>query len=237
MKLKFEYESNLVEFDLILSKRKTMSIEISFEGEVKVRAPIGVPEEFIIDQVRKKGKWIIEKKEQAENRIDKRVNKSYEDGDLFMYLGDEYPLKIKYSPFLKSVSVQIREEKLIVHMVQYDKEKIKRAIELWYREEGLKIIRERVDYYSKFYPLTPRSIKVKAQKRRWGSCTYYNDLLFNWRCIMAPIGVIDYIVVHEMTHMIHKNHSRSYWEAVAKVMPDYEDKKRWLKENGIKMDI
>ncbi|EGT3616425.1 M48 family metallopeptidase [Clostridium perfringens] len=237
MKLKFEYESNLVEFSLILSKRKTMSIEISAEGEVKVRAPIDVPEEIIIEQVRKKGKWIIEKKEQAENRIAKRVDKSYKDGDLFMYLGNEYPLKIKYSPFLKGVSVQIREEKLVVHMVQYDKEKIKRAIELWYREEGLKIIKERIKHYLSFYPLKPRSIKVKEQKRRWGSCTYYNDLLFNWRCIMAPMRVLDYIVVHEMTHMIHKNHSKNYWEAVAKIMPDYEEKKIWLKENGIKMDI
>ena len=105
MILKFQYEENFIDFELILSKRKTMSIEISAEGEVKVRAPIGISEEVIISQVREKGKWIIEKKDQAYKRNSKRIEKNYKDGDLFMYLGNEYTLKIKFSPFLKNTYV------------------------------------------------------------------------------------------------------------------------------------
>ncbi|WP_300262229.1 SprT family zinc-dependent metalloprotease [Clostridium sp.] len=237
MIVRFEHEKRIIDFELILSKRKTMSIEISVEGEVKVRAPIGISEEVIISHVRKKGNWIIEKKEQACKRNYKKVEKSYKDGDLFMYLGNEYPLKIKFSPFLKKISVNLIEKELVVHINKYNKEKLRKAIELWYREEGLRIIKERVKHYLKFYPLNARSVKVKEQKRRWGSCTYYNDLLFNWRCIMAPLEVIDYIVVHEMTHMIHKNHSKNYWIYVSKIIPNYKEKKIWLKDNGIRMDI
>lgn len=237
MKLGFEFQDKYVEFELIRSKRRTMSIEVLAEGEVKVRAPISIPKEVILEHIKKKGEWIVEKQENARIISSKRVKRDFLDEELFMYLGKEYPLKIRYNQFLKGVSVSLIGKKLIVDIAEYDREKIKKAIELWYREVGLKVIKERVEYYSKFYQIKPRSIKVKEQKRRWGSCTYYNDLLFNWRCIMAPIGVLDYIVVHEMTHMIHKDHSRNYWEAVAKVMPDYEDKKRWLKENGINMDI
>lgn len=237
MKLGFEFQDKYVEFELILSKRKTMSIEVLAKGEVKVRAPIGIPKERILEYVKTKGKWIVEKQENAKIISSKKIKREFVDGESFMYLGEEYLLKIRYNQFLKGVSVSLIGEKLVVDIAKYDREKIKKAIELWYREVGLKIIKERVDYYSKFYPLKPRSIKVKGQKRRWGSCTYYNDLLFNWRCIMAPIEVLDYIVVHEMTHMIHKNHSKNYWEAVVKVMPDYKEKNNWLKANGIRMDI
>ncbi|ELC8442353.1 M48 family metallopeptidase [Clostridium perfringens] len=237
MKLGFEFQDKYVEFELIRSKRRTMSIEVLAEGEVKVRAPISIPKESILKYVKTKGKWIVEKQENAKIISSKKIKREFVDGESFMYLGEEYLLKIRYNQFLKGVSVSLIGEKLVVDIAKYDREKIKKAIELWYREVGLKIIKERVDYYSKFYPLKPRSIRVKEQKRRWGSCTYYNDLLFNWRCIMAPIEVLDYIVVHEMTHMIHKNHSKNYWEAVAKVMPDYKEKNNWLKANGIRMDI
>ena len=237
MILKFPYENKIIDFELILSKRKTMSIEISAEGEVKVRAPMGISEEVIISQVMEKGKWILEKREEAYKRNSKKVEKNYKDGDLFMYLGNEYSLKIKFSPFLKRISVRIIGKELVVCMTEYNKERLRKAIELWYREEGLRIIKDRVNDYLKFYPVKPRSIKVKEQKRRWGSCTYYNDLLFNWRCIMAPLKVVDYIVVHEMTHMVHKDHSKNYWNFVSKIIPNYKEQKMWLKENGIIMDI
>ncbi|BAB80508.1 hypothetical protein [Clostridium perfringens str. 13] len=107
MILKFQYENKIIDFELILSKRKTMSIEISAEGEVKVRAPVGISEEVIISQVREKGKWILEKREEAYKRNSKKVEKNYKDGDLFMYLGNEYSLKIKFSPFLMRISVRI----------------------------------------------------------------------------------------------------------------------------------
>ncbi len=237
MILKFQYENKIIDFELILSKRKTMSIEISAEGEVKVRAPMGISEDVIISQVREKGKWILEKREEAYKRNSKKVEKNYKDGDLFMYLGNEYSLKIKFSPFLNKISVMIIGKELVVCMREYNKEKLRKAIELWYRGEGLRIIKERVKHYLKFYPVKPISIKVKEQKRRWGSYTYYNDLLFNWRCIMAPLKVVDYIVVHEMTHMVHKDHSKNYWNFVSKIIPNYKEQKMWLKENGIIMYI
>ncbi len=81
-----------------------------------------------------------------------------------MYLGNEYPLKIKFSPFLKKTSVKIIGKELVVYMIEYNKEKLRKAIELWYRDEGLRVIKERVEHYLKFYPVKPRSIKVKEQK-------------------------------------------------------------------------
>ncbi len=178
MILKFQYENKIIDFELILSKRKTISIEISAEGEVKVRAPMGISEEVIISQVRKKGKWILEKEKKLTSVILKRLKKNYKDGDLFMYLGNEYSLKIKFSPFLKRISVRIIGKELVVYMTEYNKKKLRKAIELWYREEGLRIIKDRVNHYLKFYPVNPRSIKVKEQKKEDGVAVHIIMIYF-----------------------------------------------------------
>jgi predicted metal-dependent hydrolase len=79
--------------------------------------------------------------------------------------------------------------------------------------------------------------KAKEQKRRWGSCTSRGDLYFNWRLAMAPPGIIDYIVVHELCHLAHKDHSRKFWDLVGSILPDFKKRKKWLKENGLKLEI
>ena len=110
-------------------------------------------------------------------------------------------------------------------------------MEIWYREKTLAKVKERVSYYSSYFNNEVTTVKVKERKKRWASCTSKNELLFNWRCAMAPVFVLDYIVVHEMCHMEYKNHSKDFWNRVYAVMPDYEVRKSWLKNNGIKMDI
>jgi len=92
-------------------------------------------------------------------------------------------------------------------------------------------------YYQHYFNEKSLNIKVKEQKKRWASCTAKNELLFNWRCAMAPSHVLDYIVVHEMCHMIHKNHSQAFWNKVEAVLPDFKRRKEWLKNYGVKMDL
>lgn len=237
MNLSFQFNGEVVEFQLILSKRKTMSIEILQNGVVKVRAPIGIDKDRIIDQVIKKGDWIIAKRDGAKERFSNKPIRDFKNGEKFLYLGKEYSFKVIIDNRIKKIRVSIIEDEIIIESYTKEVNKIKKALELWYRDMAIKKIRERVSYYEKYYSMKPRSIKVKEQKRRWGSCTYYNDLLFNWKIIMAPVEVIDYVVVHEMTHMIHKNHSKDYWNEVSRIMPNYKIRSNWLKENGIKLDI
>lgn len=92
-------------------------------------------------------------------------------------------------------------------------------------------------YFKPYIKKEPKSIRVKEQKKRWGSCNDQGDLMFNWRISMGPSDVLAYIVVHEMCHLIHFNHSRDFWNLLESIMPDYRDKKEWLKINGIRMDL
>lgn len=125
----------------------------------------------------------------------------------------------------------------IIHTNTMDQEKLKAALEKWYRLETLKIVTQRIDYYSSNFKDKVSEIRVKEQKRRWASCTGKNAILFNWRISMARTDVIDYIVVHEMCHMDHRNHSKYFWNRVAEIMPSFKEKHEWLRVNGMNLYI
>ncbi|MGZ3524935.1 MAG: M48 family metallopeptidase, partial [Thermodesulfobacteriota bacterium] len=102
----------------------------------------------------------------------------------------------------------------------------------WYKREAKEKIEGRVRYYSDRFRLFPKGTKITGAKSRWGSCSRDDRLSFSWRIIMAPVRIIDYILVHELVHIKEKNHSRNFWSALEKILPDYRERRLWLKENG-----
>jgi len=125
--------------------------------------------------------------------------------------------------------------KFIIRTNTLEEDRIKIALEKWYRAETYKIVTKRIDYYANNFRDKVTDIRVKEQKRRWASCTGKNAILFNWRISMARADVLDYIVVHEMCHMDHRNHSKYFWNRVGEIMQDYREKHEWLKINGVNL--
>lgn len=236
MKFGFNVNTRYIEFELTFRRRKTMQISIKPPDIINVVAPIGITQDRILEEVKSKSNWIIKKLDYFNEIGYNDIKKKFVDGELFMYLGKNYPLKILKDENIKGVRINIEDENLCV-VVKEDKENIKSAIEKWYKDNAKIQIERRVKYYQSFFNERPLAIKVKNQKHIWGSCTYQNKLLFNWKCIMARIDALDYVIVHEMCHMKHKNHSKNFWNEVARVMPNYKESQRWLKKYGIKMDI
>lgn len=234
MKLNFIYAGTKIEFELIYSKRKTIQISIEPVGKIIVKSPLGISKDTIILAVKNKAPWILKKLTIFKNMDIKPVHK-YKSGEKFLYLGSELELKVQISNI--SNETYIENDKLIVTVKSTEPELIRNSIEKLYRQKTMEKVMEKVNYFQKYFDIHPRSIKVKEQKRRWASCTYYNDLLFNYRCSMAKEEVIDYIVVHEMCHMIEKNHSKDFWNLVVSIIPTYNESKEWLKINGINMEI
>lgn len=237
MELKFDYGSRIITFNLIYRKRKTMSIEVETTGEVTVIAPVGTSTEDIMEKVKSRAGWIVSKQYESKFINDTKINREAVSGESYMYLGRNYSLDIRVDENIDNISVKLFQGKFVVNTYIKDEDLIKKAMENWYREKTLAKVKERVSYYSSYFNDEVTDVKVKEQKKRWASCTSKNELLFNWRCVMAPVFVLDYIVVHEMCHMEYKNHSKDFWNRVYAVMPDYEVRKSWLKNNGIKMDI
>jgi predicted metal-dependent hydrolase len=112
-----------------------------------------------------------------------------------------------------------------------------KAFEEFYTAKGEKRIRERVAYFSPKVGVRPSGTAVKELGFRWASCTKENALNFHWKCMMAPPKIIDYMVVHELCHLRLRNHSNAFWNEVDKIMPDYRERKIWLKKHGAGLDL
>ncbi|MEA1992789.1 MAG: M48 family metallopeptidase, partial [Euryarchaeota archaeon] len=115
--------------------------------------------------------------------------------------------------------------------------KIRQALINWYRSHAKKKILERVEKYQSKIGVTPAKVRVKKQRKRWGSCSTRGNLNFNWRIIMAPMSLVDYVVVHELVHLTHPNHSREFWGMVASVLPDYDERRERLRIKGNRLEF
>ena len=248
MNIKFKNE--IIEFELIRRKRKSLCIRIEKNGDVKVISPMKLNKEYILEFVLKKADWIITKKNEIKESESKIIKREFKDNSTFMYLGRECPIKLIYDEKFKKVEIDIKrnnseninkkENECFYFEIKtntYNEEILRKTLEKWYREKTFEIVAQRIDLYSYKFTDKVAGIKVKEQKRRWASINIKNEIFFNWRISMAPLEVIDYIVVHEMCHMDFRNHSKDFWRRVAEVMPFYKIYHNYLKENGVNMYI
>lgn len=218
-------------------RKKTISIKIKAD-KVSIIVPSDLSTAHIKVLLIKKTAW-IQKKLKDQSQIESIKAKKYISGELFCFLGNEYPLTIKQA---KSPSVALNNNDLTValpNVLACDNtaQKIKEMLSIWYQNEASKILKEKVAYYAKLIAVQPTAIEIKTYKARWGSCTIHAKVQFNWKLIMAPHRVIDYVVVHELCHIIEHNHSPAFWHQVEKFMPDYRESKQWLKLNGIYLEL
>lgn len=237
MKLSFVFETELIEFNVKYSKRKTLSIKIEPPGIITVSAPQAASEESILKIVRNRAGWILEKLHEIEAREELRKTHHYSDGEDFLYLGLNYELRIIIDKTVKKPHIRLEEDLVYITINDHNPDKIKAALEEWYRKKALEKVTERIEYYTPIIKMRPNKVVVKEQKKRWGSCNSRKELYFNWRIIMAPVKILDYVVVHEMCHMVHLNHSKNFWELVSAILPDYKERKLWLRENGITLNL
>jgi predicted metal-dependent hydrolase len=236
MRLSVLYQDQIINFEVEYRKRRTMAIQIEPPGKILVVSPLGVPEDIIKRRVRSKGSWIVKKLIQLRDIKLKNPDTIFTDRRQFMFLGKSYLLRILKNG-RKIPKVFFIEDRFSMELYEIDYERMKKAMEKWYRKKADRIINDRVEVYVHIIGKRPKVVKVKEQKRRWGSCTARGNLYFNWRCIMAPPQVIDYIVVHEMSHLVHPDHSKRFWQKVESIIPDYKKRRKWLKYNGLRLDI
>ena len=166
--------------------------------------------------------------------------RKYCNGEEYFLLGETYFLEIQKNSTEKKISICISEEenkKWILRTASTNKKIIRDALVQWYRYQAKKIIHDRVYFYQPYINEKIGTIRIKEQKTRWGSCSSKGNLNFNWKCVMAPIEMLDYIVVHELCHLKQMNHSKAFWCEVEKVLPDYKKRDLWWKEHGKELEL
>lgn len=183
-------------------------------------------DEEINSVVEKKSGWIQTKKAMVQLVYPQTSEKEYVNGEGFWYLGKSYRLEIIEGA---NKPIELRNRFFLDRSVL---PKAQIYFSNWYREQALKVIPERVAWYATNIGMSFHSVKITSAQKRWGSCSAKGTLSFPWRLVMAPIPVIDYVVVHELVHLSEKNHGKVYWAKLRAIMPDYKQKIEWLDKNG-----
>jgi hypothetical protein len=232
MRLSFQYGETRIEFDVVFRKRKTMTIKVEPPAQITAIVPLKTSQRVIIESVGSKAPWIVKKLEYLKQIGCPAGPRQYANGETFMLLGNTYPLQVEADSSLTKMRIGITEDVLLVNSPVQDKEAIKKLVELWYRQEAKLLINSRIKFYQPQIPIVPNRVVIKEQKTRWGSCSSKHNLNYNFKTVMAPLPVLDYIVVHEMCHLVHLNHSREFWNLVESIIPEYRQHKEWLKMNG-----
>ncbi|MDL2123169.1 MAG: M48 family metallopeptidase [Deltaproteobacteria bacterium] len=230
-----------LEYRLKRSNRKSMEISIERDGAVMVKTPYQIELNEIEKFISEKNVWIHQKlaKKKAINR--ERPKREFVNGQGFLYLGKSYRLKFFDNAGIKSGKLPKAEPLRLwrgyFELAESEKANAREHFISWYKKQIKKQLKTRMPRYDKRIGVRVKNIRILNLGHRWASCGRNGIINFNWRSVMAPIWVFDYILVHEMIHLVERAHSDRFWRLVSRVMPDYKEHASWLNENGADLDL
>ena len=229
-------------YTLKRSRRNSLGLTVERDGTVIVRAPLDLDHEEIERFVSQKRLWIEQKLAKKASVMGERPKREFVNGQGFLYLGKSYRLRyIENSSEGKKLKPRRGQQLRLRHgYFELDikqKANARRHFISWYKEKTEDKLKERIPRYDKRIGGQVQKFGVSNLGHRWASYSRNGTIHFNWRSVMAPIWVFDYILVHEMAHMIERPHSKKFWQLVSRVMPDYGEHERWLAENGPELEL
>ncbi|MEL7609399.1 MAG: SprT family zinc-dependent metalloprotease [Bacillota bacterium] len=210
---------------LLRCDRKSIGLVVERDGSLTVRAPKRAGMGAIDEAVRVKAEWILHKQEQSRGRLLMHPRHGYGEGERFEYLGALYPLALSSG----AKGVALVGGGLVAPAGAADK--IRDKVCVWYKLEARRVMEERLSLYCARMGVSCRAFRLSGARTRWGSCSASGGISLNWRLVAAPVNVIDYVVVHELSHLFYLDHSAAFWKTVEQALPDYRRLRAWLKEH------
>lgn len=217
--MKVEIENNMIDFNVQYGNGKKLTIHIDSFGFLTVKAPKDTSKEVIVSAIESKGKWILDKIQEIGIARELPKAREYHAQGKFLYMGEER--------FLRE----------LIDCSELNEEVLKKNLKKFYMTRCKVIVEERIKIYQKQLKVKPKIIEIVESKVKWGSCSSDKKITFNYRLAMAPIEVIDYVIIHELCHITHMNHDRSFWRRVGSIMPDFKDKEEYLARHGQFMSL
>lgn len=209
----------MIKYKIIFKKRKNISILLDKDGNIIVNAPKNISKKYIDNFVQSNKKWIENNKKVIQQRSKNKTT--------LLYLGEETKLLISNEDF-----ENIKFNGINFYISRKNKDNSKELLHKFYIDQANKIIKKRIIFYTKKYNFRINKIKISNANTRWGSCGAQNNININWKLIMADKKIIDYVIIHELAHTIEHNHSKNFWGIIENIMPDYKERKDWLRKNG-----
>ena len=215
-------------------KRSLRAKNVRLEVRPQTGLTVIIPESYKIGKLprllQSKERWILNNLARCSHFQSPSAGRELRSGDSVPYLGRDLEL-VKRGNHSGVGNVMLEGNTLAVSPELFKNGILELALEQWYRTEAAKLINERVDKLSSQMGACYKRIVIRGQKTRWGSCSHKKNLSFNWKLVMAPETVIDYVIIHELSHLKEMNHSRRFWELVAQYCPGWQEHKKWLKKH------
>lgn len=213
------------------SRRKTIAIAIGRNNEVVIRSPENIPHEDLLQIADRKSLWVHQKLQNKLSYPQHTHPRAFVDGEGFYYFGRSYRLRIvQAQPNSKLPKIRLHGS-----WFELRHDALKNAeqhFRQWYEENALPWLERHVEFYSKRIGVKPNKIQIRQLGNRWASCSKTGNINFNWQVLRFPPSIIDYVIAHELAHMIQPSHDKSFWQILERAMPDYAKRKKWLDENG-----
>ncbi|MGP1909739.1 M48 family metallopeptidase [Metabacillus sp. JX24] len=231
------YAGETIRYEVTHKKRTSIGLRMDQYGIVEVLAPKGTSKEQVHQVLEANWALIQEKLKDVQARMQGTLKKTYKYGETFLYLGKAYLISITHDETIEKDHVVFDGKTLHIQVKQQEDAIIRQALKRYYYQQCKAIVEKSIKSHQSHFKMKPRSVKIVDSKKNWGTCNGNLELTFNWKLAMAPQVVIDYVVVHEMCHMVHLNHDRSFWRLVGKIMPDYKEREAWLAVSSWRMTV
>ena len=230
-----QQDNSSFDYTVIRTSRRTIAIHIDPQKGVIVRAPKRGHKTEIHNFLIKKTPWILKKLKVARQQAAEIPRHNYMTGDVFLFRGEKHSLAFETA---KKNCVDIAGHYIILGLKPgTPPEKVPEILKKWYIARAREIFNERVIVYSRGLGVKPARVAIRGQSKRWGSCSAKGNLNFNWKLAMAPSAILDYVVAHELCHLLHPNHRPEFWQLLGNLMPDYAAHRDWLKQNGHRLGL
>jgi hypothetical protein len=218
--------------EVVRSIRRTAGLHI-VGTDLQVRIPEHLEDQRVAEILKQKRPWIRSKVAELQ-RVPPHRTKELVSGETFPYLGRNYRLKVQEG---RQVGVclsggYLRATIRSTEQNETQELRIQQYLQNWYRSRALERLQDKTHRYAKQVGVSPAGISVRNFKSRWGSCDKKGEVVFNWNIIKAPHSIVDYVVIHELCHLIHPNHSKVFWELVGRHDASYPEHRQWLRKTG-----
>jgi predicted metal-dependent hydrolase len=237
-----QYGDTAIRYTIARSaERETVAVTVHPNGAVTAIVPKGMRRVPLAAAVAKKADWIIRQQEFF-RRQSVVYPKQYVSGESFLYLGRQYKLKVRRSIKFASVAVQFAQGQFIVEIPggtekAQQPEAVRTALERWYRRRASELVPPLVSRYAAKLGVNTTTVHIREMRKRWGSHAGNGTLFFNWRIVMAPKRLIEYVVAHELCHLVYNDHSREFWRLLERALPGCERRRMELELAGPRFDL
>lgn len=213
-------------------RREGLRLTVEPDGSLKVTAPLRAPLAVIEEFVLANHDWIETQRTKVRELQIKNPPRTFAEGEWIRVFGVERRLVYEES-VLKHARVELIEDHLVISLASSNRtpDRVRKAIAGFFDAQARLHLPERVDHFSKAMEVRPSGLSFRCQKTRWGSCSSLGHISFNWKLVFAPEPVIDYVVVHELAHLVHADHSKAFWDLVKKHDPECLRHRRWLRDH------